>query len=155
MITKKEIFKALTILSFFPTIFGFMVMKSGFRKLDMIPHLIPVKVKIDSVTSSTTGGGKPNVSGHFTYNNEYHRISYSSDGASYQRYIGKDSIDIWLNYGDKGTFLKEINPTKEVLYNRYNKITFLLGGGMIYPFLIFLFLYLRQVHLDKKKNKTH
>jgi hypothetical protein len=108
MITKKKIFKALTILSFFPTIFGVMVMKSGFRKLGMIPDLIPVNVKIDSVTSSTTGGGKQNVSGHFTYNNEYHRISYSSDGARYQRYLGKDSVEIWLNYGGKGTFLKEI-----------------------------------------------
>lgn len=151
--TKRKIFKVLSIVTFFPTIFGFMVMKSGFKTLDRIPDLIPVKVKIDSVTSSTSGGGTPHVTGHFTFNQDYYGISYSADGARYQRYIGKDSVEVWLKDGIDRAYIKEINPTKEALYNRYNKITYLLGGGMIYPFLIFLFLYLRQVHRDKKKNK--
>ncbi|RUA34502.1 MAG: hypothetical protein DSY77_05055, partial [Bacteroidetes bacterium] len=149
----KKIFKALAVLCFFPIFFGFIVARSGYRDYRVIDDLIDKKVKVDSITSSTTGGGKQNVAAHLNNNGDYHRVCISCYEARYGDYV-KDSIEVWLKPGKRTSYLKKINPTKEDLRERSLNQIFLLGGGMIYPFFIFLFLYLRQVHRDKKKNKT-
>ncbi|WKK78940.1 hypothetical protein [Marivirga arenosa] len=153
-LTKKRIFKALAVVTFFPTIFGFIVARSGYIGYSVIDELIPLKVKVDSITSSTTGGGKSHVSAHFSNNGDYHIVCISCYEARAGYYM-KDSIEVWLKPGRETAYLKHINPNKEELRNRYYRQIFLVAGFMIYPFLIFLFLYIRQVHLDKKKLEVN
>lgn len=146
---KKFVLEIFLILSFIFSIFGLLIIRSGIQSLRAIPDLVPSKVKLDRINRSDVDIAYPIVTGYFTIENEKYSVPLSSDGAKYQNYILKDSIVVWYVPGENRAYIKEINPTKKALYNRYFKQVFLIGGACICPFLIILIIYIRLL----KKHK--
>lgn len=153
MITKKELFILISILLFIPAIFGIIVIYVGIKRLNSIPDLKPVTVKIDRISTSMPDPAYPIYTAHFIHDQEPHLVSLTAEGASSNWYFGSDSLEVWLKHGEKLAILRDINPTKKDLYRRYYKTVFLFGGGLTYPFLIILILYLRILLLKKISSK--
>jgi len=122
-----------------------MLVKSGYHDYSIVEDLHLKTVKLDSTTSPS----RKSVTGHLSYNDEYFRACFSCWNARSGDYTSKDSIQVWVRAGKKSAYLYKINPTKEALKVRAKKKIFLIGGMMIYPFMILLFFYLRQVYLER------
>lgn len=150
---KKQILKGLMILSAFPAIFGFILAKSNIVTLKRTSSLKEFQVVIDTMESyAGSSAGTSTVFAVFKIGNDVNRICIECEGAKLSDYMVGDSIQVWGSGNFRKFYLKDLYPTKQKLKDRYLFSLFIAPAGiMIYPFLIFTFLFFKE----KRKQKSN